>query len=267
MSKQYPDFKEIVISNMEPQQCTDDGLPIYTKYLAPKPEARIPFFLKRRKCTDYQRNKWVIENHSATCGVFLRAVCLSKEPVRHTIYALTAAHSLLSREQCNQLASGDSKERKKRIWKDVVGDVKTDSRLSVAPHGYPPFEIRGVPLINFRQYVPTVDSQLLWHEKFMADETALEVNQRQLREREWTGDNLQSFSEYTPIRGSPARREDIAGVIKIKNPEDIDLLLGVRVICGGVPGTIKCHPRSVYNNDKPCQSKLAPHVAFCCEQP
>ena len=266
VSEKYPDFKQIVISDMEPQQVTDDGLPIYTKLLTRKPKARIPFFLKKQKCTDAQRNMWVTDRHSATCGVFLRAMSLSKEPARETIYALTAGHSLLSSAQCKQLAYGH--DEVKSIWIDVVDNVKTDFRLSVAPHGYPPFEIREVPLINFRHYVPIDDSQLLWHEKFMADETILEVNQRQLRERGWTGDKLQSFLECTPIRGQPTGKVDIAGVMKIKDPKDIGRLLNARVICGGIAGTIRPHPTRINNKtDDLCKWKLAHHIAFCCEQP
>lgn len=81
-------------------------------------------------------------------------------------YALSAGHSLLSTEQCLRLVKGD-KEENSKVWREIVGDVKTRYRLTVAPHDQPPFEICEVPLINFRYYVPSDNSNLLWHESFL----------------------------------------------------------------------------------------------------
>ena len=87
---------------------------------------------------------WITESHHATCGVFLRAISLSKDPQQQTVYALTAGHSLLSNEQCKRLVKGD-RDVKKSVWEETVGKIGTAFRLSVAPHGYPPFEICGTP--------------------------------------------------------------------------------------------------------------------------
>ena len=201
VSRRYPNFT-IVVSDKKPPQCTDDGLPIYTKFLCHRPEAQLPFYLKRQTCTDPQNGMWITESHHATCGVFLCAISLSKDPQQQTVYALTAGHSLLSNEQCKRLVKGDW-DVKKSVWEEAVGKIGTACRLSVAPHGYPPFEICGTPLINLRHYVPADDSHLEWYEKFIADETMLEMTHDQLIQKGWTDDELQAYTECTPVRGGP----------------------------------------------------------------
>ena len=92
----------------------------------------------------------------------------------------------------------------------------------------------------------------------------LEMTHEQLIQSNWTDEQLRAYTEYAPVRGEPARRIDIAGVIKINDPNDIGRLLNVKVICGGVVGTIRPHNTSVCLENSPWE--IAHHIAFDCEQ-
>ena len=94
----------------------------------------------------------------------------------------------------------------------------------------------------------------------------LEMTHDQLIQKGWTDDELQAYTECTPVRGGPTRRIRIAGVIKILHPQDIGRLLNVKVVCGGVIGTIRPHSTSIYLKSE-CRWKIAHHIAFDCEQP
>lgn len=277
---EFPQYEhKVVVSGHMPEMFTENGLPLYTKQLGQSNNQRqkTPMYLtKETYFGSTKKLKKTIEENKATFGVFLNAT--TKGSPYGTTFTVSAGHSLLSNEQCIEMALGDE-EKRHATWQDVVGKVKTDSHLSVAPHNGQPFNIKEVPLLQYRHYIPSQTGNpehykdLLWHDKFIADDLALQMEKGELINRGWTGDCLQRHISYTPLDGEPAKPIDIAGMIKIKEPRHLGMLLNVKVSCAGIPGVIRPHITSITkkgnsNSTSAASSfQLAHHIAFDTDQP
>lgn len=273
IEEKFPDYSETVISEREPPSRTSSGLPIYTKFLVGEKPV-IPFFLKRQTCVDPQRDYWETERHHATCGVFATAKCLSGTKPYYTTYALTAGHSILTPTQCKEMVETNSYMKRRKIWKGVVGEVLTEQRLSIAPFKHPPFSIVGIPLVNLKQYTRITKDlkEKLWHEQFMSDDAAFQMDQGELNVRRCKTDLFQKHVIYTPVPHARPLQIPIGGIIKIKDQNHLRKLINVKVFCGGVSGVIRQHPTTLLPNksdgeNSACPMRLAHHIAFDVEGP
>ena len=281
IEEKFPQFSRTVISEKEPEFYTDSDLPVYTNHLAGKgeqPPPRVPYYLNVERCTNMRKNLWKTHKLHATCGVFLRAEALPTPKPGGDTFTLSSYHALFFQNQAQKIADGDEANTDE-VWESVVGEMKTKARLTVKPHNYPGIRIKETPLGNYRQYIPK-SGDLLWHEKFMADEVVFRTSRKQLRERNWSGQSLQTHV-YTPVDNGPSVPIPIAGIIPIKDPRHIGLLLGTKVSCGGIAGVIRRHPITIQRKDgaqvegrdhipahqnKP-EMVLAHHFAFSTVEP
>lgn len=269
IEEKFPNYSKTVISEKEPEFYTDNGLPVYTNHLVgQKFPARVPYYLEVQRCTNRRNNMWVTHKLHATCGVFLRAEALPKPKAGGDTFTMSSYHALFFDNQGEKIADGDE-EKTDNVWESIVGETKTRSRLTLRPHNHEGIQIKETPLGNYRQYIPK-GADLLWHEKFMADEVVFRTSRKQLLENKWSGQSLQTHVD-TPVDNGVSKPIPIAGIIPIREPRHIGFLLDVKVSCDGIAGIIQPHPTTIQRKDgtqagNP-QMVLAHHIAFTAVKP
>lgn len=259
---------KVIVSDKSPNMVTAHGLPIYTRHLAGDRGSSLMYLTKETANEDQSSS--TTEKKKATCGVYF---CATGKGSRDNIFAVTAGHSLLTHAQCLQIASEGNKQTRKKFWKSLVGETATESHLSLAPNNKKPVNTTGIPFVNYRHHVPGVGSNsedlgeydnLLWHEKFMADEFAIQINKEDLKDnlQEFFG-RLQRHVAFSSINSDTPQNIKIGGILKIKDPKDLVRLRNVRVSCAGIPGVIRLHSTTI----KGAPFQMGHHVAFDTEAP